>query len=159
MFIIDTNILASEILVKYEQDALTEQYRTFFQEIPLIKRVVSDFILNEFELLMTQVVPSRYKNVMREAERRDLQTITSAYLERVIGEYTLISPSTRVIKKAFEYYKRFEHSHYISFTDSLLLAAAQHNDYTIISKDARLNQRAKELHIAFYNPSTTQLLQ
>lgn len=152
MFIIDTNILASEILVKYEQDALTRQYRAFFQEIPLIKRVVPDFILNEFELLMTQVVPSRYKKVMRESERKELQAITSAYLERVIGEYTLISPSTYVIKKALEFYKRFERNHYISFTDSLLLATAQHNDHTIISKDARLNHRAKELHIAFYSP-------
>lgn len=150
MFIIDTNILASEILEKYEQDALTQQYRAFFQEIPLIKRVAADFILNEFELLITQVVPSRYKNVMDEAERNELQAITSAYLERVIGDYTLISPSIYVIKKAFEFYKRFEKNHHISFTDSLLLATAQDNDYTIISKDVRLNARAKELHIACY---------
>ncbi len=152
MFIVDTNILASEILIKYEQDSLTRQYIAFFQKIPLRKRVVPDFVLNEFELLITQVIPSRYKKVMDEAERNDLQVIASAYLERIISEYTLISPSSQVIKKALEFYKRFERGHYISFTDSLLLATAQQHDYTILSKDVRLNQRAKELQIASYDP-------
>jgi predicted nucleic acid-binding protein len=150
MFIIDTNILASEILVKYEQDELTLKYRAFFQEIPLMKRVVPDFILNEFELLMTQVVPSRYKDQMTGEERKELRVITSAYIERIIGDYTLVSPTPAVIKKALGMYKRFENTHYISFTDSLLLATAQENRYTVITKDRRVNDRAKELQISFY---------
>lgn len=152
MFIIDTNILASEILLKYEQDELTEKYRTFFQKIPLIKRIVPDFILNEFELLITKVIPSRYKNQMSEIEKKELRKITSEYMERIIEGYTLASPSTSVIKKAFGFYKRFESTHYISFTDSLLLATAKDNDYTLISKDQRINDRAKELGITFYTP-------
>lgn len=155
MFIIDTNILASELLVKYEQDELSQKYRAFFQAIPLIKRVVPDFILNEFELLITQVVPSRYKNVMDNAEKKELRIITSEYMEKIIEGYTLVSPTLTVIKKAFELYKRFENTHYISFTDSLLLAAAKDNEYTLISKDERVNDRAKELKIPYYDYSVS----
>jgi len=152
MFIVDSNILISEILTKYEQDELTLKYQTFYKQIPLIKRVISDFILNEFELYMVQVVPSRYQEQMEEQERKAIREITKAYMERIVEEYTLVSPSISVIKTAFDFYKRFGYTHYISFTDSLLLATAKYNSYTIITKDRRLNQRAKDLHIEFYEP-------
>lgn len=153
MFIIDSNILVSEILTKYEKDELTLKYQAFYKQIPLIiKRVISDFILNEFELYMVQVVPSRYKAYMSEQERKAIREITSAYMERVIGECTLAFPSISAIKTAFDFYKRFGHRHYISFTDSLLLATAKDNSYTIITKDRRLRERAKDLGIKFYEP-------
>ena len=149
MYIIDTNILVSEILVKYEQDELTNRCREFFQEMPLIKRVVPDFILNEFELLMIQVVPSRYKNQINEQGKKDLMEITTLYMERVIEKCVLVAPTKSVIKVAFEYYKQLKDDHYISFTDSLLLATAKHNGYTIFTKDKRINLLAKQLDISF----------
>ena len=152
MFIIDSNILVSELLAKYEQDDLTLKYKAFYQQIPLIKRVIADFILNEFELYMVQVVPSRYPAQMDKQERKAIREISIAYIERLIEECTLFSPSLSVIKTAFDFYKRFERTHYISFTDSLLLAAAKDNLYTIITKDRRLNERAKDLHIETYEP-------
>ena len=129
MFIVDSNILVSEILVKYEQDELTLQYQAFYKQVPLIKRVISDFILNEFELYMVQVVPSRYQDQMNKEERKAIREVTSKYIERIIEECTLVSPSISVVKTAFDFYKRFGHTHYISFTDSLLLATAKANSY------------------------------
>lgn len=150
MFIVDSNILVSEILTKYEQDELTLQYQAFYKQVPLIKRVISDFILNEFELYMVQVVPSRYQEQMDKEERKAIREVTSKYIERIIEECTLVSPSIAVIKTAFDFYKRFGHTHYISFTDSLLLAIAKNNSYTILTKDRRLNSRAKDLRIDCY---------
>lgn len=152
MFIIDSNILVSEILTKYEKDELTLKYKEFYQQVPLMKRVIADFILNEFELYMVQVVPSRYKDKMEEQERKALREIATAYMDRIVREYILVSPSISVIKTAFDLYKRFGQTHYISFTDSLLLATAEENSYTIITKDRRLNLRAKDLRIDFYEP-------
>jgi predicted nucleic acid-binding protein len=152
MFIVDSNILVSEILTKYEKDELTLKYQAFYKQIPLIKRVISDFILNEFELYMVQVVPSRYQDQMSKQERKVIREVTSTYMEYMIGKCTLISPSISTIKTAFDFYKRFGHTHYISFTDSLLLATAKDNGYTILTKDRRLNLRAKDLRIDCYEP-------
>ncbi len=152
MFLIDSNILVSEILTKYEKDELTLKYKEFYQQVPLMKRVIADFVLNEFELYMVQVVPSRYKAYMSEQERKVIREITSVYMERMIGECTLVAPSISVIKTAFDLYKRFGHRHYISFTDSLLLSTAKDNSYTIITKDRRLRERAKDLGIDCYEP-------
>jgi len=152
MFIVDSNILISEILTKYEQDELTLKYQAFYKQIPLIKRVIPDFILNEFELYMVQVVPSRYQGQMDEQEIKAIRDVTSTYIEYMIEKCTLVSPSIPTIRIAFDLYKRFIRTHYISFTDSLLLATAKNNSYTIMTKDRRLNQRAKDLHIEFYEP-------
>ncbi len=152
MYLIDTNILISEILVKYEQDAESHTYRNFYQQIPLLQRVIPDVVLNEFELYMLQVVPSRYQSRMPQAERQELRPITSAYIGRVIETSSLTAPTISVIHHAFDLYKRFLHTHYISFTDSLLLAIAHANGYTLLTKDRRLNARAKELNVARYEP-------
>ena len=152
MFLIDTNILISEILIEYEKDEQTLTYRAFYQQMPLIKRVLPDFILSELEIYMTQVVPSRYQKRMNENERKRIRPVTSAYMEQLIEKSTLISPSLSVIKTAFALYKRFENTHYISFTDSLLLAVADANVYTLLTKDQRLISKAKELHIDCYEP-------
>lgn len=152
MYIIDSNILVSEILTKYEKDELTLKYKEFYQQVPLIKRVIADFILNEFELYMVQVVPSRYQDQMDKEERKTIREVTSKYMERIIEECTLVSPSISVVKTAFDLYKRFGDTHYISFTDSLLLATAKANSYTIITKDRRLKERAKDLSIDCYEP-------
>src|SRR3712207_1507120 len=116
MFLIDTNILISEILNKYEQDEITVLYRTFYQQIPLIKRVIPDFVLNEFELYMVQVVPVRYH--LQEQERKEVRETTSVYIQHLVESVTLDAPSPSVIKKAWSFYHQFERTHYISFTDS-----------------------------------------
>lgn len=152
MFIIDSNILVSEILTKYEKDELTLKYKEFYEQVPLIKRVIADFVLNEFELYMVQVVPSRYKAYMNEQEIKTIREITMVYMERILGQCTLVFPSIPIIKTAFDFYKRFGHIRYISFTDSLLLATAKANSYTIITKDRRLKERAKDSHIVYYEP-------
>jgi predicted nucleic acid-binding protein len=150
MFLIDTNILASEVLQEYEQDQLTLTYRAFFKKLPLMKRVIPDFILNEFETLITQVVPSRYN--LTSEQKQNLKNITCTYIEKIVEEHTLIAPTTAIVKDAFPIYQQNVHTHYISFTDSLVLALARQNNFTILSKDQRLNARAKELHISYYAP-------
>lgn len=150
MFIIDTNILAAEILTVHEQDKLTISYLAFYKQLPLMRRVIPDFILSEFETLMTQVVPSRYH--LTDKEKQNLKTITTAYLKKIIDGHTLITPTTGAVKEAFALYQQNIHTHYISFTDSLLLTIAQQHHFTILSKDERLTARAKELRIAYYEP-------
>ena len=145
MVIIDTNILVSELLHKYEQDENTLQYRRFYQQLPLVQRVIPDFILNEFEIYMTKVAPSRYR--MDEQQKKTIRKATSIQLEELIHNCTVVSPSPATIKNAFALYKRFENDHYISFTDSLLLAVAKDSGYTLLTKDRRVINRAKELDI------------
>jgi predicted nucleic acid-binding protein len=150
MFIIDTNILAAEILKEHERDKLTVSYLSFYRQIPIIKRVIPDFILNEFEKLMLQVIPSRYH--LTSKEKQNLRSITVIYMKKIIDRETLMTPTVITIKVAFSIYLQNIHTHYISFTDCLLLAMAQQHGFTIVSKDERLNARAKELHIAYYEP-------
>lgn len=147
MYIIDTNILVSEILTKYEQDVITEKYRKFYQTIPLSERVIPDFVLNEFELYMMQIVPSRYKDQINEKEKRVLRETTTVYIERMVTECTVFGPNAATVKSAFHLYKTFVDSHYISFTDCLLLASAQSNGFELLTKDTRLNARAKVLGV------------
>lgn len=148
MFILDTNILAAEVLTEHEQDHLTTTYLAFYKQLPLVKRVLPDFILNEFETLMIQVVPSRYH--LTDEEKHNMKNITTAYIKKIINEFTLITPTITLVKEAFSLYQQNVHTHYISFTDSLLLTMARQHNFTILSKDMRLNARAKELKIAYY---------
>jgi predicted nucleic acid-binding protein len=73
-------------------------------------------------------------------------------MEKIVEEHTVITPTTTIVKDAFPIYQQNVHTHYISFTDSLVLALARQNNFTILSKDQRLNARAKELHISYYDP-------
>jgi predicted nucleic acid-binding protein len=150
MFLIDTNILVAEVLKEYEQDQMTLSYLAFFKKLPLMKRVIPDFILNEFETMITQVVPSRY-NLTAEL-KQNLKTITCKYLGEIVVEHTLITPTTAIVKDAFSIYQQNVQTHYISFTDSLVLALARQSNFTILSKDQRLNARAKELNISYHDP-------
>jgi predicted nucleic acid-binding protein len=150
MFLIDTNILVAEVLKEYEQDHMTLSYLAFFKKLPLMKRVVPDSILNEFETMITQVVPSRY-NLTAELTQ-NLKAITCKYLGEIVAEHTLITPTTAIVKDAFSIYQQNVQTHYISFTDSLVLALARQSNFTILSKDQRLNARAKELNISYYAP-------
>jgi|SRR3954451_5973729 predicted nucleic acid-binding protein len=150
MFLIDTNILAAEILQAYEQDPLTKSYLAFYTKVPLLKRVIPDFILAELETLMTQVVPSRY-NLSPELKQQ-MKALTATYMGRLIDEHTLVTPTVATIKEAFPIYQQNLQSHYISLTDSLLLALARQNDFTIVSKDERLNARAEVLQISYFRP-------
>jgi len=150
MFLIDTNILVADILKEYEQDQMTLPYLAFFKKLPLMKRVIPDFILNEFETLITQVVPSRYS--LTTELKQNLKNITCTFMEKLIAEHTVITPTTAIVKDAFSIYQQNVNSHYISFTDSLVLALARQSNFTILSKDQRLNNRAKELHIPYYAP-------
>ena len=54
-YVIDTNIHAAYLLQGYEADPLTKKYLAFYSKIPLSQRLVPDFIMNEFELFITQV--------------------------------------------------------------------------------------------------------
>jgi predicted nucleic acid-binding protein len=151
MFVIDTNILAAEILREYEDDPLTTSYLAFYQQLPLMKRVIPDFILNEFETLMTQVVPSRYN--LDDEQKRHFRTLTCSYLKKLVEDHTIITPSPQTVKEAFSLYDRYHTTHYVSFTDSLLLALAKQEGFTLLTKDQRVNHRAKELEIGYYMPS------
>ena len=152
MYLLDTNILASEILKKYEQDQKTLLYRHFLNSISLEKRIVSDFILGEFETFMLRVVPKRYK--MAETEKNDLIAVTHAHLAKLIELCTMENTTNSIVTQALSIYQKYAHIHYINFTDSLFLSCAQANGYTILSQDQRLTARAKELKIKFWQPES-----
>ena len=153
MYLIDTNIIISQLLVEYEQDEQTQLYRNFYNSIPFRQRVIPDFVLNEVEVFMRNVVPSRYGKCMLKRDLQEMKDATTACIGHFIEECTLTSPSVAMIKLAFSYYKQLESAHYISFTDCLLLAVAKESGYTIISRDERLNEQAKGLRILFYQPN------
>lgn len=150
MVIIDTNILVSEIMSKYEFDEETKQYRLLYEQIPLYRRVIPDFILNEFELFTAQVAPGRYK--MNPEEKLILHEALGEYLHRIIHSFSLYSPSLSAIKQAYGIYFQYHKTHYISFTDSLILSASLNNSYAVLTKDKRLRDRAKELSISCLEP-------
>jgi hypothetical protein len=60
-YVIDTNIHAAFLLQGYEDDPLTKKYLKFYAMTPLSERLVPDFIMNEFELFITQVAPVKYR--------------------------------------------------------------------------------------------------
>jgi predicted nucleic acid-binding protein len=145
MFLIDTNIHAAYLLQAYEQDEVTKQYLTAYEQIPLINRVVADFVLNELELLLLKAVPPRFHMTPEQEEL--LKQEVFAYFHDMFTHFTLATPSSQTVKHAYELYQRYAHTKYISFTDSLVLALAEQNNYTILSKDRRLNDIAQQLSI------------
>lgn len=149
MYIIDTNILIAELLSKYQKDDRQKKVLAFYRKIPLMKRVIPDFILTEFELFMIHVIPTRITfNIL---EKNQLHDIVTAYLSQIIMNCTLATPSRQIIMTAHSLYRqKVNDSNYISFTDSLLLASALHLQSTIISIDQNLNQYAQELKLAYY---------
>lgn len=151
MYLIDTNIHAAYILQAFEKGHVSKQYLAAYEKIPLKERVVSDFILNEFETLLIRVAPSRFKF---EQEQKDIfKESVFAYIDEIFARYTLVTVSQDILFSAHNIYKRFANIHYISFTDSLLLATAKQNGLHIFSKDKRLNEQAAELGIAYFKPS------
>ena len=154
MFLIDTNILAAEILKEFETDQLTADYLELYNSIPLMKRVIPDFILNECETLMTNVVPSRYN--LTDEQKKNMKNITASYLQRVVDEYTLITPTITTVKDACSLYQKYIKAGYISFTDSLVIALARQNNYTIVSRDQRLKSKAKDLEISCFEPQVSK---
>lgn len=145
MFLVDTNILISEILSKFEKDETAKKYRGFYQRLALSERVITDFILNELETYMIQVVPSRYK--LKDDKKKEMNEITRSFLKSAIRTFSLDSPSPAVIKMALSWYEKFFLSHPISFTDSLLLALAQDRSYTLLTQDKRLIACARQMQI------------
>ena len=154
MFIIDSNILVSTLMTSYENDEQTRTYLKKYKQIEVIKRIIPDFILSEFETLMVQVIPSRYSMALD--EKNILAENTRVYIGGLMKESTIISPGSNIIETAFSLYKHNFPMKYISFTDSLLLATAQEKGYTVFTKDRKINDIAKERNISFYKPSNTR---
>ena len=150
MFLIDTNIHAAYILKQYENDPLTVQYTTFYKQLSLKHRLVPDFILGEFETLLLQAVPSRYK--LDTEEKQELKKLVHEYITDIRRDYPLITSSEDVVRKAFEIYHTNFSTRYISFTDSLLLALASAHQYTLLTKDQKLHVIAQQMRIPFYQP-------
>ena len=150
MYIIDTNIHAAYLLQNYEDDVLTKKYLSTYDTIALAERVIPDFIIGEFETFIIQVVPSRYQLEGKDKEK--LRELAFAYIYSVMREFTLVVPEIETVQRARDIYFENAKSHYISFVDSLLLATAEQNNYTIFSKDGRLNTLAQKLAIPLLQP-------
>ncbi len=150
MYLIDTNIHAAYILKTYENDKLTQQYVSFYSTIALTYRIVPDFILNEFEIFITRVAPSKYH--LTAEQKPQLRQAVFEYIRDIKKSFTLVTTPMEVYKSAFDIYFLYAKDSYISFTDSLLLALARNGGYTLLTKDNRLQTIAKELRIAFYKP-------
>jgi hypothetical protein len=154
MYIIDSDILVSELLIKYDPDDTTKKYLTFYKKIPLMKRVIPDFIVNEFELYINYVMPARYS--MEMPEKNQLHDVVTSYLRQIVSNCTLVSVSPQIMKTAVALYQQRPDDQNgqqrITFTDCLLLAAAHQFAYTIVSKDPQIHLRAAELHIPYFVP-------
>lgn len=148
MYLIDTNIHAAWLLQSYENDEETRKYLKAYEQIPLIDRLAADFLLNELELLLLKAVPLRFK--MTPVQEFDLREAVFDYLHDIFANFTLVTPSPQTLKFAYDLYKQFAHSKYISFTDSLILALASHNDFKIFSKDRRLNDVASQMGLFLF---------
>lgn len=154
MYIIDSNILISELLAKYFKDESVKSYLSFYRKIPLMKRVIPDFILNEFELFIIYVVPVKYS--ISNLEKKQLHDIVAKYLRQISTNCTLISPNQQIMKNSFALYQNqinITDTNHISLTDCLLLSSAVQLQYTILSSDKQLNTYAAELHIPHYEPA------
>lgn len=150
MYIIDTTILSAEILSKYPQNEETKKVLGFYRKIPLMKRVITDFILTEFEQYMLHALPINIS--LGNTEKKQLHEIFLTYLRQIHNNYTLTIANAQIVKNGFSLYQQYKNdtiSNYISLTDSLLLATAIHLQYTIISLDSSLLTYAKELRIPY----------
>ncbi len=150
MYIIDANIHAAYLLQNYEDDTLTKRYLVTYDMIALADRIIPDFIIGEFETFIIQVVPSRYQLEGKDKEK--LKQLAFDYIRRITYESTLIVPDVETVQRARDIYFEGAQSHYISFVDSLVLATAEQNNYTIFSKDGRLNTLAQKLTIPLLQP-------
>ena len=128
----------------------TRKYLTLYNGIELIDRVVPDFILGEFETFIMQVVPSRYK--LDKEDKQRLEQLALDYIYRLTHECTIVTPEVKTVQKARDIFFENVKTHYMSFFDCLVLATAQDNEYTVVTKDRKMNARAKELDIPCYEP-------
>ncbi len=150
MVLIDTNIHAAYLLQNYEEDDETRRYLAEFTQLPLAQRVIADFVLNELELLLHQVVPVKYH--LSEQQKRELGSLLGDYLQQVSGKCSLVFASAKEIKEAVALYQQQLESSYISFTDSLLLSLARSQQFKLLTKDKRLQEMANRLQIAYLLP-------
>lgn len=145
MYLIDTNIHAAYLLQNYEDDKLTKEYLKLYNDIALSDRLIPDFILGEFETFIMQVVPPRYR--LNTQDSRKLKQLALEYLYRITHECTIIVPEVPTVQYARDLYFKHANTHYLSFVDCLVLATAKHNQYTLLTKDTRMNTIAKKLQI------------
>ena len=150
MFVIDTNIHAAYLLQHYENDELTKKYLSFYTSIPLSQRIVPEFILNEFEIFILQVAPYKYR--LTPDQREQFQMAVIEYIHDISHSFTLALPSLSAYKQAIDIYQMHSKKRFISFTDSLLISLAHDQGFTILTKDNRLQEIAKELNVTFYTP-------
>ena len=150
-YIIDSNILAAELLSKYPKDEATKKALSIYRKIPLMKRVITDFTISEFELYIMHAFPTQTS--LGTTEKNQLHDIVITYLKQINNNCTVLAPNRTIVKNAFSLYQQYKSdpiSNYISFTDSLLLATAMQLQYTIFSLDKTLNSYASELRIPHY---------
>lgn len=148
MYLIDTNIHAAYLLQAYENDEETRKYLAAFEKIPLINRVAADFILNELELLLLKAVPPRFR--MTSEQESELKKIFYEYFQEIFINFTLAVPSIQILKSGYDFYRQYRQGKYLSFTDCLILALAEHNNYIIFSKDKRLNETATQIGLSIF---------
>lgn len=139
MFLIDTNVLLADILSRY-QDEATRKYLQHYRKIPLIKRVIADFVITELDFyLKTSVLPQTNFKV---SEKIELHDITQKYIQQVILHCTIVPVSKRIMQSALSLYQ-----HDLRFSSCLLLTTASHFSYEVVSLDAKTNRLAQDFHI------------
>jgi predicted nucleic acid-binding protein len=151
-YVIDTNIHAAYLLQGYENDPLTQKYLAFYSMTPISERLVPDFIMNEFELFITQVAPVKYR--MSGAQAASFNKAVTAYLHDIAASFTLLTTPMEAYKSAFSIYEHNAQQRHISFTDSLLLALAKQQDFLLLTKDRRIQTIAKELRVGYFDPQS-----
>jgi predicted nucleic acid-binding protein len=156
-YVIDTNIHAAYLLQGYEADPLTKKYLAFYSKIPLSQRLVPDFIMNEFELFITQVAPAKYR--MSGEQATSFYKAVTTYLRDIATSFTLLTTPLEAYKIAFSLYEQNTQHRHISFTDSLLVALAKQQDFLLLTKDRRLQTIAKELQVGYFDPKFAPGLQ
>ena len=155
-YLIDTNIHAAYVLQAYEADPLTKKYLAFYAMTPLSERLIPDFIVNEFELFVTQVAPVKYR--MRPEQTSSFYKAVHTYLHDIAASCTLVTASLEAYRNAFSIYEHNAQQRYISFTDSLLLSLAKQMDFLLLTKDRRIQTIAQELRVGYFDPKSMDRL-
>lgn len=146
MLCIDINVFAGNLLSRYQSDPAITRTIGVLRDTPLYLRAVPDFILTELELLITQVIPRRYRLSARD-EALNRKT-TAAYMHELSTTCTIVTPTAETVKAAFKLYNESMDSGYLSFTDTLLISVCKAHGYTLLSADKRLMKVAVEQGVA-----------
>lgn len=148
MYLVDTNIHIAYLLHAYESDPTTLRYLDFYHSLQISSIVLSDFILTELEAIVFQVVPKRYS--LDENGKDSLFAAGRKYIDKLSSDGVFMNIDGELVQRGVRIYDKVHKNQYISLADSLMIALALRERVSILSRDKRLVQVAREMKVECY---------